>query len=271
MKGIIKNAAVSLLVCMMLPLTGMVSLAGQWEQDYLGIWSYRYHDGDLLKGNWYWIDGNLDGTAECYCFDAQGSLYQNTVTPDGYTVDSSGAWMQDGVPQTRTIRREGTGRPFGMASLTGGVLSNEWSDYRLVIPPGSDRKDTAEYTDAGDPDQEYYDLNMLTTDGEGSFSMFIWYYKDKEPGIPASSQMRKHNYDLIHQYNYPEPFVESEQTVGGHTFSATRFYGWGYGHIQFKRKIDDMVMDMTFSYPDRPESEEKVMDFIERIMPAGGV
>ena len=115
MKGIIKNAAVSLLVCMMLPLTGMVSLAGQWEQDHLGIWSYRYHDGDLLKGNWYWIDGNLDGTAECYCFDAQGSLYQNTVTPDGYTVDSSGAWMQDGVPQTRTIRREGTGRPFGNA------------------------------------------------------------------------------------------------------------------------------------------------------------
>ena len=95
LKGIIKNAAVSLLVCMMLPLTGMVSLAGQWEQDHLGIWSYRYHDGDLLKGNWYWIDGNLDGTAECYCFDAQGSLYQNTVTPDGYTVDSSGAWMQD--------------------------------------------------------------------------------------------------------------------------------------------------------------------------------
>ena len=133
MKGIIKNAAVSLLVCMMLPLTGMVSLAGQWEQDHLGIWSYRYHDGDLLKDNWYWIDGNLDGTAECYCFDAQGSLYQNTVTPDGYTVDSSGAWMQDGVPQTRTIRREGTGRPFGMASLNDGVLSNEWSDYRLVI------------------------------------------------------------------------------------------------------------------------------------------
>ena len=133
---------------MMLPLTGMVSLAGQWEQDHLGIWSYRYHDGDLLKDNWYWIDGNLDGTAECYCFDAQGSLYQNTVTPDGYTVDSSGAWMQDGVPQTRTIRREGTGRPFGMASLNDGVLSNEWSDYRLVIPPGSDWKDTAEFTDA---------------------------------------------------------------------------------------------------------------------------
>ena len=67
MKGIIKNAAVSLLVCMMLPLTGMVSLAGQWEQDHLGIWSYRYHDGDLLKGNWYWIDGNLDGTAGHGC------------------------------------------------------------------------------------------------------------------------------------------------------------------------------------------------------------
>ena len=158
-----------------------------------------------------------------------------------------------------------------MASLNGSVLSNEWSDYRIVIPPGSDMKDTVAYMEATEADPEHYDLNMLTTDEQGSFSMFIWYYKDSEPGIPAASQMRKHNYDLIHRYNYPEPFVEMELTVGGHGFSATRFYGWGYGHIQFKRKVDDMVMDMTFSYPDRPESEEKVMHFIESIMPADGV
>ena len=271
MRNAIKNVIMSLLVCIMLLLTGMVSLAGQWEQDNLGIWSYRYHDGDLLKDNWYWIDGNLDGTAECYCFDAQGSMYQNTVTPDGYTVDSSGAWVEDGVLQTRTIQRDGTGRPFGMASLNGSVLSNEWSDYRIVIPQGSDMKDTVAYMEATEADPEHYDLNMLTTDEQGSFSMFIWYYKDSEPGISAASQMRKHNYDLIHRYNYPEPFVEMELTVGGHGFSATRFYGWGYGHIQFKRKVDDMVMDMTFSYPDRPESEEKVMHFIESIMPADGV
>jgi len=271
LRNAIKNVIMSLLVCIMLLLTGMVSLAGQWEQDNLGIWSYRYHDGDLLKDNWYWIDGNLDGTAECYCFDAQGSMYQNTVTPDGYTVDSSGAWVEDGVLQTRTIQRDGTGRPFGMASLNGSVLSNEWSDYRIVIPQGSDMKDTVAYMEATEADPEHYDLNMLTTDEQGSFSMFIWYYKDSEPGIPAASQMRKHNYDLIHRYNYPEPFVEMELTVGGHGFSATRFYGWGYGHIQFKRKVDDMVMDMTFSYPDRPESEEKVMHFIESIMPADGV
>ncbi|MEQ2428646.1 hypothetical protein WMQ36_27175, partial [Enterocloster hominis] len=159
MRNAIKNVIMSLLVCIMLPLTGMVSLAGQWEQDNLGIWSYRYHDGDLLKDNWYWIDGNLDGTAECYCFDAQGNMYQNTVTPDGYTVDSSGAWVEDGVLQTRTIQRDGTGRPFGMASLNGSVLSNEWSDYRIVIPPGSDMKDTVAYMEATEADPEHYDLN----------------------------------------------------------------------------------------------------------------
>ena len=94
MKGIIKNAAVSLLVCMMLPLTGMVSLAGQWEQDHLGIWSYRYHDGDLLKGNWYWIDGNLDGTAECYCFDAGCSQLRNERDFDrNYRTDLSADFL----------------------------------------------------------------------------------------------------------------------------------------------------------------------------------
>ena len=41
MRNAIKNVIMSLLVCIMLPLTGMVSLAGQWEQDNLGIWMGR--------------------------------------------------------------------------------------------------------------------------------------------------------------------------------------------------------------------------------------
>lgn len=50
---------------------------------------------------WYWIDGNKDGISECYCFDADGYMYQNCATPDGYTVNNDGAWTVNGVVQRK--------------------------------------------------------------------------------------------------------------------------------------------------------------------------
>lgn len=50
------------------------------------------HDGTFgarVKG-WKWIDGYS------YYFDAEGKLLTETVTPDGYTVDSNGRWHIDG-------------------------------------------------------------------------------------------------------------------------------------------------------------------------------
>ena len=77
--------------------------------------------------------------------------------------------------------------------------------------------------------------------------------------------MRKHNYDLIHEYRYPGPFVETERVIGGHGFSGFKYKAWGYGHQNFTRKIDDMVMEMAFSYPDNPECEEMTERFIDSI------
>lgn len=264
-----KKTGLLLLVCLLLPFTGIVSMAGQWEQNSLGIWSYRYWDGDLLKDNWYWIDGDLDGTAECYRFDEQGYMYQNTRTPDGYTVDDTGAWIVDEVRQLKPIERENTGRAFEHAVVNGSVLSNSWSDYSLIIPPGSDVEPTVSYRDPKKTEPSFYDSVIQTTEEEGSFTMYIWYQYDREPGMPAADQIRKHNYDLVHSFRYPESFVEMEQSVGGHIFSGTRFYGWDVGHIQFKRKIDDMIMNVTFSYPHTAKSEDKVEQLIESIMPEG--
>ena len=52
--------------------------------------------GRMLTG-WQWIGGN------CYYLDPQGqnegALYRNTTTPDGFTVDSEGRWVVNGVVQ----------------------------------------------------------------------------------------------------------------------------------------------------------------------------
>ena len=62
---------------------------------------YLFPNSDGWKGRmltgWQWIDGN------CYYLDPQGqnegALYRNTTTPDGFTVDSEGRWIVNGVVQ----------------------------------------------------------------------------------------------------------------------------------------------------------------------------
>ena len=55
---------------------------------------------NYLRSTWQWIDTDNDGVAECYYFDANGWMYTDATTPDGYTVDANGAWIVNSVVQT---------------------------------------------------------------------------------------------------------------------------------------------------------------------------
>lgn len=74
------------------PLTSEGSVSDTWV--YL-------EDGARLTG-WHWIDGNGDGTAECYYMDADGTLRTDT-TIDGWAVNADGAWTVNGVVQTLAV------------------------------------------------------------------------------------------------------------------------------------------------------------------------
>ncbi len=76
--------------------------AGQWRLNQTGWW-YQNDDATWPSLKWQWIDGNHDGIFECYAFDANGYMYANTMTPDGYYVGTDGAWVQDGVRATRAF------------------------------------------------------------------------------------------------------------------------------------------------------------------------
>lgn len=76
----------------------MTSMAG-WEQ--VGTqWKYS-NNGAYLTG-WQWLDGNGDGVAECYYLDSNGIMAVNT-TVDSYMVNESGAWVVNGVVQTKVV------------------------------------------------------------------------------------------------------------------------------------------------------------------------
>lgn len=78
-----------------------------WHENGYGWW-YDNGDGTYPTDGWYWIDGNQDGTAECYCFNDEGYIYADTVTPDGYTVNREGAWTVGGVVQTKAVAAKET-------------------------------------------------------------------------------------------------------------------------------------------------------------------
>lgn len=80
----------------------LTAFAGGWEVDANG-WRYMEKDGTYPVSQWVWIDGDNDGTAECYCFDENGYCFLAATTPDHYTVNENGAWTVDGVVQTKQV------------------------------------------------------------------------------------------------------------------------------------------------------------------------
>lgn len=82
------------------------AFAGTWKMgtgENQAKWWYDFDNGTYAAEGWHWIDGNNDGVAECYCFDAEGWLLVSTTTPSGGVVNENGEWVKDGVVQTKTV------------------------------------------------------------------------------------------------------------------------------------------------------------------------
>ena len=94
---------VFMITSLFIALSANLVFASGWTKGISkNAWWYDFGNGDYFKSSWQWIDGNQDGIAECYCFDENGWMYENTTTPDGYTVNESGAWIVNNVVQTKT-------------------------------------------------------------------------------------------------------------------------------------------------------------------------
>ncbi|MDO5416170.1 MAG: hypothetical protein Q4F29_03130 [Lachnospiraceae bacterium] len=106
----------------------MTAFAGEWKLDQVGWW-YQNDDGTYLKDGWSWVNGC------CYYFTPEGYCLVNTTTPDGYTVDASGAWTVDGVVQTQAPAGTGVENAAAQTNQSAGspVSVNGMS---LTIPGG---------------------------------------------------------------------------------------------------------------------------------------
>lgn len=85
----------------------MSAFAGSWIQEGsrpansggVSNWWWRNNDGSYPAGGWYWIDGDGNGTCECYYFNSEGYMLASTTTPDNYQVNADGAWIKNGTVQ----------------------------------------------------------------------------------------------------------------------------------------------------------------------------
>lgn len=118
-----KTFMTAILAGLMAVSMSMTAFAGQWQQDAKGWW-YQNDDKTYLKDGWKWVDG------KCYYFTSDGYCLTGTQTPDGYTVDASGAWIVDGVVQTQG--GEAAAAPEQSTVTAGGLtlaIPNGFSKY----------------------------------------------------------------------------------------------------------------------------------------------
>ena len=85
-----------------------------WYTDKAGDTYYLHPISDNTLGHmytgWHWLDDNGDGIAECYYFETEsngykGRLYKSTTTPDGYTVNEKGQWVDNGKVAAKKLNQ----------------------------------------------------------------------------------------------------------------------------------------------------------------------
>lgn len=99
--------------------------AAGWKQDQKGYW-YENENGSYWRDGWQWINNR------CYYFNEEGYCLLDTVTPDGYQVDATGAWVENGIVKEQ--------EPASSAQNLEGLYGwhNEYGDALLNIKKQGD-------------------------------------------------------------------------------------------------------------------------------------
>lgn len=192
MKKTVKKSLAALTALAAALSMNITAFAGQWIQDGTGWW-YDYGNGTWPASSWQWIDGNHDGIAECYYFDQYGYCLMNTITPDAYTVDGNGAWIVNGVVQTKNV---------SSASAVVDTLEEIEGTYRgyYVANQGKTGVDLKVFNDMGIlwAEVDFYNLPGQNNAKEGKFLSRIVEIGDGQYEIrPDSWIERPSGYDTI--------------------------------------------------------------------------
>lgn len=108
-------------------------------------WCCMQDDGSLAKDKWAMSDTDGDGKYEYYYFNGDGIMLSNTITPDGYQLDVNGAWVVDGIVQTKQIEQSKI--TSNVIDSTTGNASSSYEKKKELKSNITDKKNV-DYVDA---------------------------------------------------------------------------------------------------------------------------
>ena len=119
-RKIIAAAAAVLFVSVLATGTAM---AGQWEFTDFGSWRYVKDNGQYAANEWI-----TDTDGKWYCFDKNGYMYSEIITPDGFYVDANGVWIpaEEGGQSVKAYDRVLTSAQFGMPTVYAKYSEDFW-------------------------------------------------------------------------------------------------------------------------------------------------
>lgn len=194
-KRTFKMAAVMMTSAILTIAAASTAFAGTWKQDAKGWW-WQEDNGSYPISQWKWLDGNQDGVSECYYFGGNGYLLTNTTTPDGYTVNGDGQWMENGNiktqgKQTATVSTTNTNTTEGSWEQVG----NRW---KFKKPDGSYVVDALWLIDSdGDGVYNMYSFDengFLCDKNNGNYGQLGNYGMNKFGGYDSEGRMTSNNY-----------------------------------------------------------------------------
>lgn len=154
------------------------AFAGTWKANSSGWW-YEEDNGTRPAGEWKWIDGDGDGYAECYYFDADGYVVHNREI-NGFSVNENGHWVAGNKVQLeRVSAASGSGQSQGAASggaQTGEAYAGIYRKYEAQYGKTAVHSEIPEYGE--EPEKTLTGVNFLglyDLDGNGTEEFLIGY------------------------------------------------------------------------------------------------
>lgn len=155
-----KKLAAAAFTAAMAMTMGITAFAGEWKSNSTGWW-WVDDDGTNPANEWRWLDGNGDGTFECYYFGSDGYMLSDTTTPDEYQVNADGAWIVNGGVQLQYNLDETADEDGTEAADDEDNTVYEYDSYDLIGTYVSE-------------DGDYIELNI----GEGDSLVGMYYDED---------------------------------------------------------------------------------------------
>lgn len=123
LKKVIKNMELVMLLTLCV---GTSVFAGTLGTNANGVY-YVKDDGKLATSEWVTIDLDADGSFEYYYFNDGSVLLTNTITPDGYQVNETGQWVENGV-----VKKTNSGVSTNVSDVQGSLAVSNNVGYGII-------------------------------------------------------------------------------------------------------------------------------------------